>query len=223
MVQTLLRASPRTKAPARIQPSQRPQIGGVRATAHGTPLLQSYIRRMLLEESAEGLDWFARIVADGAQDCAAGNATAWPADRRTSKASQQFSTSWRSYAACYRGTWSTCWAAGDGPGRACTGRWRDATSELLRSPSTRVAAAGRTGGAGNPTRRGAEQLNIFYPAVKFPSRPDVGRRGDESQMRLAGKVALVTGETRGIGRGSWRCWLGGRRGRLHRPVAGQGP
>jgi TetR/AcrR family transcriptional regulator, regulator of cefoperazone and chloramphenicol sensitivity len=33
-----------------------------------TPLLRSYIRRMLLEESPEGLDWFARIVADGAQD-----------------------------------------------------------------------------------------------------------------------------------------------------------
>ncbi len=33
-----------------------------------TPLLRSYIRRMLLEESPEGLDWFARIVDDGAHD-----------------------------------------------------------------------------------------------------------------------------------------------------------
>ena len=32
------------------------------------PLLRSYIRRMLLEESPEGLDWFARSVADGAAD-----------------------------------------------------------------------------------------------------------------------------------------------------------
>jgi AcrR family transcriptional regulator len=33
-----------------------------------TPFLRSYIRRMLLEESPEGLDWFSRIVEDGASD-----------------------------------------------------------------------------------------------------------------------------------------------------------
>jgi TetR/AcrR family transcriptional regulator, regulator of cefoperazone and chloramphenicol sensitivity len=32
------------------------------------PLLPAYIRRMLLEESPEGLDWFARIVEEGASD-----------------------------------------------------------------------------------------------------------------------------------------------------------
>jgi len=32
------------------------------------PLLRSYIRRMLLEESPEGLDWFAGIVEEGAAD-----------------------------------------------------------------------------------------------------------------------------------------------------------
>ena len=32
------------------------------------PLLRGYIRRMLLEESPEGLDWFAHTVGDGAAD-----------------------------------------------------------------------------------------------------------------------------------------------------------
>jgi AcrR family transcriptional regulator len=32
------------------------------------PLLRAYIRRMLLEESQEGLDWFSRIVDEGASD-----------------------------------------------------------------------------------------------------------------------------------------------------------
>ena len=33
-----------------------------------TPHLRSYVRRMLLEESPEGLEWFARVVTDGAGD-----------------------------------------------------------------------------------------------------------------------------------------------------------
>jgi AcrR family transcriptional regulator len=34
----------------------------------GVPLLRSYIRRILLDESPEGLDWFASIVDQGAAD-----------------------------------------------------------------------------------------------------------------------------------------------------------
>ena len=101
----------------------------------GTPLLQSYIRRMLLEESPEGLDWFARIVADGAQDLR----------RRERNGMARRSKDVQAVAAILdvlalvplllprhlehvlgEGT-----AQGEAPVLA---RWRDATSELLRSP-----------------------------------------------------------------------------------------
>jgi AcrR family transcriptional regulator len=46
------------------------------------PLLRAYLRRMLLEQTAHGLDWFAQMVQDGATDLRrrAENGLARPAD-----------------------------------------------------------------------------------------------------------------------------------------------
>jgi TetR/AcrR family transcriptional regulator, regulator of cefoperazone and chloramphenicol sensitivity len=96
-----------------------------------TPLLRSYIRRMLLEESPEGLDWFARIVDDGAHDLR----------RRERKGMARRSQDVEAVAAILNvialgplllPQHLDHVLGGDASQEALT-RWRAATSELLRS------------------------------------------------------------------------------------------
>jgi AcrR family transcriptional regulator len=100
----------------------------------GTPLLQSYIRRMLLEESPEGLDWFARIVGDGAKDLR----------RRERHGMARRSKDVQAVAAILdvlalvplllpRHLEHVLGGETGEAGEAVLARWRDATSELLRS------------------------------------------------------------------------------------------
>jgi AcrR family transcriptional regulator len=97
----------------------------------GTPLLQSYIRRMLLEESPEGLEWFARIVDDGAKDLR----------RRERQGMARRSADVQAVAAILDVLALVPLllprhlehVLGSESGEDGLGRWREATSELLRS------------------------------------------------------------------------------------------
>ena len=117
-----------------------------------TPLLRSYIRRMLLEESPEGLDWFARIVDDGASDLR----------RRERKGMAGKSQDVQAVAAILNVIalgplllpQHLEHVLGDEAGEAALARWRGATSELLRSALYPEATAAKGG-----KRRIAEQLD----------------------------------------------------------------
>jgi TetR/AcrR family transcriptional regulator, regulator of cefoperazone and chloramphenicol sensitivity len=96
-----------------------------------TPLLRSYIRRMLLEESPEGLDWFARIVDDGASDLR----------RRERKGMARRSEDVQAVAAILNVIalgplllpQHLQHVLGAQAGQDAMARWRGATSELLRA------------------------------------------------------------------------------------------
>ena len=78
-VQTQLRASTAddgdSSDPSRAHARRTEEFA---ALMSAEPLLASYIRRMLLESSEEGLDLFSRMVTDGAETSAAAPAREWP-------------------------------------------------------------------------------------------------------------------------------------------------
>jgi AcrR family transcriptional regulator len=134
-VQTLLRSSTADEGASRdpAEANARRSAAFERLLT-GTPLLQSYIRRMLLEESPEGLDWFARIVADGAKDLR----------RRERHGMARHSADVQAVAAILdvlalvplllpRHLEHVLGNKTGETGEAVLARWRDATSELLRS------------------------------------------------------------------------------------------
>jgi len=122
-----------------------------------TPLLRSYIRRMLLEESPEGLDWFARIVDAGAQDL----------HRRERKGMARPSEDVQAVAAILdvialgplllpRHLEYVLGTDTDGSGDTALTRWRDATSELLRSalyPESSKPKNGKSPQAGSKKKK----------------------------------------------------------------------
>jgi TetR/AcrR family transcriptional regulator, regulator of cefoperazone and chloramphenicol sensitivity len=131
-VQNLLRSSTADEGV-----SQDPAEANARRSAafeqllNEMPLLRSYIRRMLLEESPEGLDWFAGIVQDGANDLR----------RRERKGMARPSHDVQAVAAILNVIalgplllpQHLQHVLGGEAGQEALARWRDATSELLRS------------------------------------------------------------------------------------------
>lgn len=116
-----------------------------------TPLLRSYIRRMLLEESPEGLDWFARIVDEGASDLR----------RRERKGMARKSQDVQAVAALLNVIalgplllpQHLEYVLGNEAGEAALARWRSATSELLRSALYPEASAAKGGKRKNSTTK----------------------------------------------------------------------
>lgn len=117
----------------------------------GTPLLQSYIRRMLLEESPEGLEWFARIVDDGAKDLR----------RRERQGMARRSADVQAVAAILDVLALVPLllrrhlehVLGSESGEDVLGRWREATSELLRSALYPESPAAAKAGGRKSTKK----------------------------------------------------------------------
>jgi AcrR family transcriptional regulator len=99
------------------------------------PVLRAYIRRMLLEDSSEGFDWFARVVADGAADMrrrsAAGMANPAPDVEAVAAIVSVLALG----PILLPHHLEHVLGEGEGdPDEQALGRWRAATSTLLRSP-----------------------------------------------------------------------------------------